>query len=55
MITRIIVAMMYYAFQLSRTAQPKNSEDANRQIFEKGRRIEQEFAEFFTGEKYVLF
>ena len=33
-----------------RAAQPKNSMDINRQIYEKGARIEQEFAEFFTGE-----
>jgi hypothetical protein len=34
---------------LCRSAQPRNTEDQCKQIFEKGQRIEQEFAEFFTG------
>ena len=41
----------HYSFD--RAAQPKNSEDISKQIFEKGRRIEQEFAEFFTGLELV--
>ena len=36
-------------YYLSRAAQPKNSEELCRQIYDKGRRIEQEFAEYFTG------
>ena len=32
-----------------RAAQTKNSDEMNKQIFDKGRRIEQEFAEYFTG------
>lgn len=38
----------------SRSAQPKTSEDIARQIFDKGRRIEQEFAEYFTGNNYQI-
>lgn len=30
-------------------AQSKNSDEVCQQIFDKGRRIEQEFAEYFTG------
>lgn len=43
--------MIYYS-TVSRLAQPKNSSDVNKQIFEKGSRIEQEFAEFFTGNNW---
>ena len=35
---------------LFRSAQPRTTEEQSRQIFEKGSRIEQEFAEYFTGE-----
>ena len=38
------------SMKIYRAAQPKNSMDINRQVYEKGTRIEQEFAEFFTGE-----
>lgn len=41
-------------FCCNRESQPKTSEDMAQQIFEKGRRIEQEFAEYFTGKTVVL-
>lgn len=37
-----------------RAAQPKSSEEQCRAIFEKGERIEQEFAEYFTGKLYCI-
>ena len=36
-------------FASLRTAQPRSTEEQCRSIFEKGERIEQEFAEYFTG------
>ena len=43
--------MVFFSLLLFRFAQPKTTEEQSRQIFEKGSRIEQEFAEYFTGEE----
>ena len=42
--------MVVLSLLLFRSAQPRTTEEQSRQIFEKGSRIEQEFAEYFTGE-----
>ena len=42
--------MVVLSLLLFRSAQPRTTEEQSRQIFEKGGRIEQEFAEYFTGE-----
>lgn len=41
----VVVVYTYHC----RDAQPRSSEDQCHAIFDKGQRIEQEFAEFFTG------
>ena len=44
--SKFLDSMMYF---IHRAAQPKVTEDIARQILDKGRRIEQEFAEYYTG------
>ena len=44
---------LYDVCPLLRSAQPRNTEEQCKQIFEKGTKIEQEFAEYFTGEGAV--
>ena len=61
-----ILYMIPYAYILTRRgctcvsfhyrdAQPRSSEDQCHAIFDKGQRIEQEFAEFFTGKMFPAY